>query len=205
LPLSIGDLYDARAMVEIGRASASQVIAAYRHDFVLRRAGVTWPESPQFEPGVLPLARLAALHSTHRPLFWPLEAVWSLYETTADEVLALRSMWDDPPYAWTVRELIDRTASGAYRPPAENVDNLRELELLARRGTLPHGQYVAVEAEAQRMMGTAVPGSTNPLCLVDGHHRLLALTRAGALPQTFQLFIGRRPVEVGTAVLNGKH
>ncbi|MEW5918555.1 MAG: hypothetical protein AB1762_19285 [Gemmatimonadota bacterium] len=192
-------------MIEIGRASASQVIAAYRHDFAVRRTGTPWPESPGVPPAMLPLARLVALHNAHRPVFWPLEAVWSLYEVTADELMAVRSMWGDPPYGWTIRELIDHTTSGAWHPPAENEANLQDLELLARRGTLPHGQYVAVDAKAQRTMGMPVPGTSNPLCLVDGHHRLVALARAGALPQTCQLFVGRHPVAIGTAVLNGKH
>src|SRR6266404_1578172 len=124
-------------MIEIGRASASQVVAAYRHDFVLRQKGIAWPETPQSPPLVLPVMRLVALHNAGRPVFWPLEAVWTLYEMSIDEILTLRSMWGDPSYAWKMRDLIGHIASGAYTPPAENQGNLADLKLRVQQGALP--------------------------------------------------------------------
>jgi len=188
-------------MKNLGRASASQVIAAYRDDCVLLRAGKKWPQTPDVSPAALPLERLAVLAQAGRPLFLPLEAAWDLYEMSADELLAVRSMWSDPPYVMTLRELLGQVASGAFVPSPESQQNLEKLRHLVRQGSLSVGQFIIAHADTQDLSTPAHLNQT--LCLVDGHHRLLALALESGVPSIVRAFVGSRPVPMEMVVLDG--
>ena len=122
----------------IGRASASQVIAAYRYDFVVTTNGRPWPDASNglpLEP--LPIARLAVLAGARRPVFWPLECVWDIYEY--DPVILLdgvRSMWGDPPYQRSLRALVDDIAAGRYPVTVDAQQRVAPIRERARAGNL---------------------------------------------------------------------
>jgi len=197
-------------MKHLGRASASQAIAAYRHDFMVKKAGLRWPDaSDERNPNLLPARRLdVLLRAVPVPSFWLLEAAWDLYELSPAELLTVRAMWGEPPYGSTLQALLDDVRRGDYEPAPDHRERIRRLREQARAGTLEIGQLVAVRG-ALALASSAVVASDvadEDMCLLDGHGRVLALGLEGRLEQTsaFPVLIGSRPVRLGTAVVNGK-
>jgi hypothetical protein len=188
----------------LGRASASQVIAAYRHDFVVEQQGKPWPEAPLVPIAELPLRRLALIAEAGRPLFFPLEAVWDLYELTQEELWRVAAMWGDPAFSMPLCELLAQVRDGRYQLSAANQENHRRLQQRIRDGTFRFGELVACYASVLPLAGAPPPPpGVDYLGLLDGHHRVLALGLLGHLPSTVRVFVGSLPTSLGVAVLNG--
>lgn len=177
----------------IGRASASQVIAAYRHDFVVIANGQPWPDASSGMPlGQLPIARLAVLARAGRPVFCALEYTWDIYEYDPVMLLdGIRSMWDYPPYQHSLRELVDDIAAGRYPITVDVQQRIALIRERARAGTLEFGDLVAVTGEA------------GVVCLLEGHHRVIACALEMKLPPVVRVFVGAKPFPLGIAVING--
>ena len=187
----------------IGRASASQVIAAFRYDFVVTTNGRPWPDASNGMPlEQLPIARLAVLAGAGRPVFWALECAWDIYEY--DPVMLLdgvRSMWDDPPWQRSLRALVDDIALGKRFVTVDEQQRIAPIRERARAGNLEFGDLVAVTGEAwcgQVSMESVV-------CLLEGHHRVIACALEGKLPPLVRVFVGTKPFPLGIAVINGTH
>jgi hypothetical protein len=185
----------------IGRASASQVIAAYRHDFVVTTHGRTWPDASSGMPlEQLPIARLAVLVDARRPVFSALECVWDLYEY--DPVMLLddvRHMWSDPPYQRSLRALVDDIALGKRFVTVDEQQRIAPIRERARAGTLEFGDLVAVTGEVY--WGQA--SMAGVVCLLEGHHRVIACALENKLPSRVRVLVGAKPFPLGIAVLNG--
>lgn len=187
----------------IGRASASQVVAAYRYDFVVTTNGRPWPDASNgMQPELLPIARLAVLADAGRPVFHPLECAWDIYEYDTVMLLdGVRSMWDDPPYQRSLRALVDDIAIGKYFVTVDVQQRIASIRERARAGTLEFGDLVAVTGEA--LCGQASMASV--VCLLEGHHRVIACTLESKLPPLVRVFVGAKPFPLGIAVINGTH
>jgi hypothetical protein len=65
-----------------------------------------------------------------------------------------------------------------------------------REGRFPFGQLLAVKRPAPG-------GSAETLCLLDGHHRVIACSVENRLPPTCRVPVTSAPIALGTAVLDG--
>lgn len=191
----------------LGRASASQVIAAYRHDFVVEKAGLAWPEAPAVPIGLLPLERILTLASAGRDLFITLEATWELYELDREDLWRVASMWGDPPWRMPLCELVARVKDGRQKLSDDSQAACDRLRDRIRGGTFQFGELVGCRASAAIL--ARAPQLASPaddyLCLIDGHHRVVTVGMLGTIPETVRMFVGSLPIPLGMAVANGAH
>jgi hypothetical protein len=183
----------------LGRASTSQVIAAYRYDFKLQAAGKPWPEPHAFQDTQsLTIARLSQVILSGRPVFLPLEATWDVCEFPRATFLArTRSFWG--PEQWTMPIVDMVNAYGVTYTPSEDVNQrVRELRNAARTSTLEFGVLAGVAlAQSGRLDNECSIG------LLEGNHRVVAAALEGKLPATITMLVASKPFELGVAVLNG--
>lgn len=200
------------AMTRIGSVSASQVIATFRHDFAVRtvceRNKCEWPAmSP--DPAAmfaLPTQRLQLLASARGPwaLYFILECAWIAYDCPSSALLEMRAYHPQEPGRWTVGDFCD-----AYRRDPtviggeDAIKRVAALRVSIRSGDFDEGTFLAITSEAGRLIYPGAPVDT--LCLVDGHHRFLALSEEGRMPALVKLFVGGVPeIHLGLTTINGK-
>ncbi len=185
----------------IGPASASQVISAYRFDFVFKKMGKRWPTAEDASPELLPIKRLWLLYESRRPTFHVLEYTWELFEIERDELLRdVLSMWGNEPYEWPLAEMISRIKQGDYILSDESQQHLKELRREIRCGSFEMGILVGFRDSA---LPRPLSLPNDSVCLLDGHHRIVAAALEDTLPDSLCMFIGRRPVPLRMAVING--
>lgn len=144
------------------------------------------------------MERLRVMEQAGRPLFWILEATWELVELSREELWDVIAMWDD--FSMRLGDLVARALDGRYSMSAKSQANLRRIRALRRDGVFRLGELVAVRPSLLKL---SYPESA--MCLLDGHHRILALALDEALPDVFPVLLGNLPVHIGTAVLNSLH
>jgi hypothetical protein len=182
----------------LGRASAAQVVAAYRFDFRVLATGLHWPEAKDYpsDANQLVIERMNVVCSSRRPLFFPLEAAWDVCEMPAPEFLSRgRSMWGEPPYTRSMAAAID-SYGRSYTPIEDTAKRLGEIR----------GDALAGIGNFGVLVGLAMGGELNGTCsfaLLDGHHRTIAYALEGKLPTVIRMLVGSRPFGLGVAVLNG--
>jgi hypothetical protein len=100
------------------------------------------------QPEQLPIARLAVLAGLGRPVFYPLECAWDIYDYDTVMLLdGVRSMWDDPPYQRSLRALVNDIAVGKYFVTVDAQQRIAPIRERARAGNLEFGDLVAVTGE----------------------------------------------------------
>lgn len=171
----------------LGRASAAQVVAAYKFDFMVVSRGTKWPQAGDADEHRLPVLRLLALHDAGR---WPgfiLELVWDLYRISADELRDhVLSTWGLP-----MRRTAMEIAENRIPLGDEGQRRLDQFRSLVRSGDLPMGRLVAKNTD-------------EAIHLVEGHHRVVAAVLEDKLPPTVEVFVGKPPpLKLGLAVHNG--
>ena len=195
-------------MKKLGDLSASQIVSAFKHDFALKKYGVKWPEeidTPRLE---LPLCRFKALASVRHPfaMFPTLECIWSLAEMSQDEFLEQIHSYHAPAGglngAWTLKEFISAFQRDPLIFGEEMANRVSALRKGIRSGDFAMTDFIIVTADSSREFYPACPDGK--YCLLDGHHRLLALVGENRLSNSVHIIVGELPrVRIGVAILNG--
>lgn len=198
-------------MIRVGTLSASQVVAAFRNDFAVRRlcetTHETWPDGRDSDPNKLmriPALRLQLIARARGPfaVFYLLECSWIASDFTVEEFDELRSFHGAPaPGAKTLVEFYAAFSDDSTVLDIEGQRRVVQLCTNLRAERFDVDPFVAITAEAGRITYSHAP--VGSLCLLDGHHRYLAMRKEKRLPDLIRVFVGSTPeTSLGLAVLN---
>lgn len=155
--------------------SVQRVLEAFRDDQKVRALGEPWPNTRD--------EQAAVLRRAERPADYIVRLRWGLYALDRDEFLAeVRPIWvppGQPPYCWTLGQMLAAVQAGTFKPPEPN----RVSELVTAMGTrFRETEFVLV---GYRDLARGI-------LLEEGHNRVTAAYLAGVIPATVKMFVSER-------------